>query len=75
MTVPSDATHDTSALIDLRPVIMLFVCFRGGVKRLPDEHAGGQGLNVAAQELERAKILLTNPALTLVDHPVQSFRR
>ncbi len=52
--IPSGATHDASAMIDLCPIAMLFVRCRDGVSHRPDEFASARDMNAAAAVLSRA---------------------
>lgn len=58
MTIPSGATHDASAMIDLCPIAMLFVRCRNGISHRPDEFASAEDMTVAAAALSNAIGLL-----------------
>lgn len=54
ISIPSGATHDASAMIDLCPIAMLFVRCRNGVSHRPDEFASAKDMTAAAAVLSGA---------------------
>ncbi|KFE34932.1 M20 family metallo-hydrolase [Thioclava atlantica] len=51
VVLPSGATHDASAMVDLCPVAMLFVRCRGGISHNPAEYASAEDMGQAVDAL------------------------
>lgn len=51
--LPSDATHDASAMADLYPTAMLFVRWQDGLSLKPEEFASANDIGAAIQAMCR----------------------
>ena len=51
ITLPSGATHDASAMVDLCPIGMLFLRCRGGISHNPAEYASPEDMGLAVAAL------------------------
>ncbi|SUZ32048.1 N-carbamoyl-L-amino acid hydrolase [Roseibaca ekhonensis] len=59
-TLPSGATHDTSAMADLCPVGMLFTRCKSGISHNPEEHVDAVAMSAAIEVL--CRMMQTLPA-------------